>query len=292
MIGANNVHLIWSYVTFPVEIVIFFINLVITVLMIWSKQFQKKLINKLLVILFIAHVFTSIFNLTSAIGYLSFKSHPNMYTNMGYSFIFVGYLNITLVMCVVFAISFDRFVAVQHPFVYLTFDYRYPLVILISTLLVLIAATVLIFTTNIFPVFFGYTTFFTGVVMCVINLKIYHTLKRHFRVIQTQQVEVQVATIDGQEQQKIQASKRKHNAQRETIKTRICFFVAFSYIILWLPALIRNKNIEEFTSHIDFICGYLPRRLNSLFDPLCYILLSDELRANAVELFCRKLNRT
>lgn len=175
-------------------------------------------------------------------------------------------------------LSADRLLAVKYPFFYQRMSSKH-LLLYGGICAIVIGGSffLLVFPQLVAFIFAGVFWISTMFFVCIANLKIRQVVQEKCR------------DVNGEDTTTLNNDHKTF----ELKKTRICLILAFSFLLWWFPIILTEalKSLFSLRHFTDmFVCSTFISMLNSLFDPVFYIIRSKHLRAEIKELvYCGTL---
>lgn len=242
------------------------VNLMVVCVMLKKRQFRGKKSNIFLLNVFNSYVIREFIDLIATVFKGEFTRNMSMLAYL-FSYWTIG------------ALSGDRLLAVKYPMLYQRTSHKYTMIYGITCTIVSI---VMIFLYNINYI---YALFLNSVIfilieslICIANLMVRQIVKEKFNKIG----DFQVARLS------------KEKKSMELKKTRICLILAFSFLFFCAPTNIMDIVFVFYYNYNDYLAtttclSSILFVLNSIFDPVFYIIRSKQLRTEIKECIrCQK----
>ena len=248
-------------------------NIFAIVIKLHLKNAERSFHGIVLLVLFVAHLISGIFNLVIAGIIIAGTDVENLDRRLTTSRDSVCGLEIMLTIL----LSLERFVAVRKPFLYENLTKFHAKCAFGVTMLVTIALSLLLFKTK--KVYnLGYLiTILGGLFIAVSNTLLYRSAKRQCE-------EISKTIVDQSE--KAQTQKRNDMRKRKLKSLKICIFITASYLLTWFPLVIVkvSKSLFDIETDLVFIF-FMVGFSNGIWDVLIYFYLNQKARYSLLELF-------
>ena len=257
------------YLVFLIEsLILIALNILAAYVIATSARLRSLFNNILLLLLFVAHTVTGVFNLLRCffvLGWFTGETASNAITILRDAFTAVA-VHFTVLL------SMERFFAIRKPFVYARLTRKHAwLSIGVALMLSIVFVVNRIFLTNL--AFLVATMFvFAGAIMITIsNWLLYRSIKK-------QCCEIAATIVVASNEKKLM--RRKLVKDREMKSLKICLMIAASYLLTWLVLMSGYTIIErvasekQYTEHLSFIFAIIGFS-NGIWDVLIFFHLNS-----------------
>ena len=256
----------WDYVylVFLIEsLILVALNILAAYVIFTSSRLRSLFNNILLLLLFVAHTVTGVFNLLRCffvLGWLTGETTSNAITILRDAFTTIEvHFNVLL--------SMERFFAIRKPFLYarLTRTHAW-LSIGVALMLSIVFVINRIFLTNLAFLVAAMFVFAGAIIITISNSLLYRSIQKQCR-------EIAATIVDASNEKKLM--RRKLVKDREMKSLKICLMIAASYLLTWLVMMSGYTIIEQvvsekhYTEHLLFIFAIIGFS-NGIWDVLIF----------------------
>lgn len=269
---------VWACLYIAAGALIAFINFLVILVMLKKRKIRETPSNLFLLIVFAVHMIAGIYFSTIGFTYVFHGPLKEEYTvmkSLGRTAYLIAQIVASSSYWSISGLCADRFIAIKYPFIYETLNYKYFLLyggIWALTAGALITGSLMrkyTFT----KILVNTLCICTAIFVCYTNFTIRQIIKEKFRNITLRRLESIV-----EEQNKM-----------ELKKTRICIVLALSFLCWWFPVTVFGNLLKYSFLPKDrgviVISAIFGALLNSAFDPIFYMVRSEQFHQEIKDLF-------